>query len=144
MIRFIRRRSRKEGAEREVSGKALVDPVRPRDVDERVADLDVGENQRLDLGVALVDGVEPGRRIPRENAAWVDVHLSAARLFGMCLDHPERIEAFHVRQVLLAESAYRTLTQDLEPHGIIDRGGQVRANGKARGARPGAGQRTET
>ena len=51
-IGVVRHRPRERGLEGEMAGKTTVDPVGPPRIDERVADLDIRKNQRLDLGVA--------------------------------------------------------------------------------------------
>ena len=68
---------------------------------------------RLDLGVALIDGVEPGCGIAGENIARIDDQLSPIRLFGVGLDNLEGIEALDIRHGLLSERADRALTENI-------------------------------
>src|SRR5215831_12970170 len=127
-ISVVGHRARKARLKEEMAGKALVDSIDPRQVDQRVANLDVWKDQRLGLGVALINGVEAGRSVTCENVRRVDRELSAIRLFRIGLDDLKRIEALDICQILLAKRADRALAQDLEPHRAVDCGRQVRPN----------------
>ena len=81
-----------------MAGDTPVMPICARDVDQCVTDLDIGENQRRYLGVALINGTETDRRVSSENIGAVECQSSAIRLLRKRLNNLDRANALRERK----------------------------------------------
>src|SRR6516165_2864999 len=95
-----------------MAGDTPVMPVCAREVNQCVTDLDIGENQRRYLGVALINGIETSRCVSSENVAWVECQSHAIHLLRKLVSKLDRANALDERKGLLPKNAYCTLVED--------------------------------
>jgi hypothetical protein len=76
-----------------MTGNAPIMPVCPRHVDQCVTDLDIGENQRRYLGIALINGIETSCCISSDNVGWIQCQSPAIRLLRIRLNDLDRAYA---------------------------------------------------